>query len=359
MKAEPDDDHQAAAAFETVMAPLRSRLGDSAAPLLPDRPQPLEDLVSPVGVEAVLRAEGLYKSYSGVPALENFSLELYPGDVMGLLGPHGAGKTTAMRILATILAPDKGAASVAGHPLAEVDKARRQIGYMPDFLGVYDDLLVWEYMEFFARAYGVNARERQAAIDEALTITSLTDLRARPLDGLSNTIKQRLALARLLMHKPRVLLLDEPAAGLDPRTRAELRDILRLLREKGMAILLSSHQLEDLADLCNKVTLLDQGKTLVAGSMRSLLDRLRDTRRWRLRVREEAETQRLHAFLVEHARDVALSGQELYATIPGGDEAVEQLHATLFEAKFRLLDFAEEPLGLEDLYKRLLGAPYA
>lgn len=344
-----------AAAFESVMAPLRLRPEDDIVPISVPRPQ--DDFV-PMGTDALLKVVGLRKTYGAHVALDNISFELNPGDILGFLGPNGAGKTTCLRILATILKADSGSAMIAGHGIGEIELVRRKIGYMPDFIGTYDDLHVFEYLEFFARAYAVKPDLREFAIAEALTTTGLAHLRDKPVDGLSRGQKQRLALARLLMHDPPVLLLDEPAAGLDPRARVELRDILRSLQKKGKAIIVSSHVLEDLTDLANKVAVIDNGRLLAFGATTELLHRLRDSRRWRVRLRDDGETERLRTFLQEQrdVTEVVYAGNELYVTFKGGDEVVEQVHQRLFENKFRLLEFAEEALGLEELYLRITGS---
>jgi ABC-2 type transport system ATP-binding protein len=344
-----------AAAFESVMAPLRLRPEDDIVPITVPRPQ--DDYV-PTSTDALLKVVGLRKTYGTHVALDNISFELNPGDILGFLGPNGAGKTTCLRILATILKADSGSATIAGHGINEIELVRRQIGYMPDFIGTYDDLHVFEYLEFFARAYAVKADLREFAIAEALTTTGLSELRTKPVDGLSRGQKQRLALARLLMHDPPVLLLDEPAAGLDPRARVELRDILRNLQKKGKAIIVSSHVLEDLTDLANKVAVIDNGRLLAFGATTELLSRLRDSRRWRVRLRDDSETERLRTFLQEQrdVTEVVYAGKELYVTFKGGDEVVERVHQRLFENKFRLLEFAEEALGLEELYLRITGS---
>lgn len=353
----PGDD--SAAAFESVMAPLRTpRPEDDVVPMTVVRARPEDDLVAAGESEPLLKVNGLRKVYGDRVALDGLSFELFPGDILGFLGPNGAGKTTCLRILATILKPDAGTAMIAGYGLAEVGLLRKKIGYMPDFIGTYDDLDVREYLEFFARAYEVKADLRDFAINEALTTTGLLPLRESPVDGLSRGQKQRLALARLLMHDPPVLLLDEPAAGLDPRARVELRDILRGLQKRGKAIVVSSHVLEDLADLSTKIAVIDEGHLLAFGPTSTLLARLRDSRRWRLRLRDPEETERLRQFLLQQ-REVAeavYSGEELYVTFRGGDEVVEQIHQRLFENRFRLLEFAEEALGLEELYLRITGA---
>lgn len=303
----------------------------------------------------ILSVQGLRKTYGQHVALEGLSLELFPGDIMGFLGPNGAGKTTTLRILATIIKPDSGSATIAGADLKDVQQVRAKIGYMPDFIGTYDDLHISEYLEFFARAYAVPADMRKYAIEEALRTTGLSELKERPVEGLSRGQKQRLALARLLMHDPPVLLLDEPAAGLDPRARVQLRDILKELQSKGKAIIVSSHVLEDLADLSNKIAVIDQGRLLAFGSSRELMGRLRGSRRWRVRVREDSEAERLRTFLSESpdVQEVVYAGEQLFVTFQGGEEVVERVHQALFENKFKLLEFAEEALGLEELYLRI------
>ncbi len=348
-----------AAAFESVMAPLRTpRPEDDLVPMSAPRPRPEDDVVGTGGAEPLLEVHALRKVYGDKIALEGLSFALFPGDILGFLGPNGAGKTTSLRLLATILKSDSGSAKIAGHDLGDVSEVRKKIGYMPDFIGTYDDLDVREYLEFFARAYQVKSDLRDFAIKEALTTTGLLELRDSPVDGLSRGQKQRLALARLLMHDPPVLLLDEPAAGLDPRARVELRDILRSLQKRGKAIIVSSHVLEDLADLSTKIAVIDEGRLLAFGTTSSLLSRLRDSRRWKLRLRDAEETERLRKFLKEQREvaEVVYSGEELYVTFRGGDEVVEEIHQRLFENKFRLVEFAEEALGLEELYLRITSA---
>lgn len=344
----------AAQEFESVMAPLRTpRPEDDVVPAV-RTPRPEDDRVAQ-GQSPLVLVQGLRKTYGPHVALESLSFELYPGDLLGFLGPNGAGKTTCLRILATVIKPDAGQATLAGFPLSQVEKVRSQIGYMPDFIGTYDDLLVSEYMEFFARAYAVRADLRAYAIEESLRVTRLVDLRDRPVDGLSRGQKQRLALARLLMHDPPVLLLDEPAAGLDPRARVEFRDILKELQRKGKAIIVSSHVLEDLTDLSNKIAILDQGRLLTFGPTQQLLRRLQASRRWRLRLRDESAHEALRLFLQEQPEvgEVVYDGSKLYLSFDGGDEIAERLHRRLFEQGFPLLEFAEEGLGLEELYLRI------
>lgn len=318
---------------------------------------------SPSGAEAekagrpTVLVQELRKDYGGFQALRGISFELYPGDILGFLGPNGSGKTTALRILATVLKPTSGTAMVCGYPVHEVEEVRMKIGYMPDFIGSYDELTVDEYMEFFARAYLVPADQRAYAKQEALASTGLTELVPRPVRGLSRGQSQRLALARLLMHDPPVLFLDEPAAGLDPRARVELRDILKELQKRQKTIIISSHVLEDLADVSNKIAVIEQGKLLAFGKTKELLKSLTQSRRWTLRLRDPADNERLREMLLklDQVDEVVLEEDTIKLTFSGDEDAVADLHQTIIKEGFRLTEFAEESLGLEELYMRITG----
>jgi ABC-2 type transport system ATP-binding protein len=219
----------------------------------------------------VIETRGLVKQYGDQVAVAGVSLTIGPGEIFGLVGPNGAGKTTTMKILATLLAPTAGEALVCGiSVLDDPIGVRRQIGYMPDFYGVYDDLRVWEYLDFFARCYGVSAKRRVGMIGELLEIVGLSDKREAYVETLSRGMRQRLCLAHTLVHDPALLILDEPASGLDPRARVEMREILRELRAMGKTILVSSHILPELAEMCTSVGIIDRGRLLRAGSIRDI-----------------------------------------------------------------------------------------
>lgn len=298
----------------------------------------------------ILDVRSLTKVYNKQLAVNEMTFQLYPGDILGFLGPNGAGKTTTIRMLATVLAPDGGTAYVGGHALSEVEEIRARVGYMPDFLGVYDDLLVREYLEFFARAYKISPTHRDFVIREALEITRLTSLAANPVDGLSRGQKQRLGLARLLMHDPVLLLLDEPAAGLDPRARVDLRDILRSLQQRGKAMIVSSHILSDLSDFCNKVGIVVNGKLILFDQTKRLIDKMRDRRRLRLRVMEGGDRVREFLSARPEVHDVQFQGEDLLFEVVGFDREVSNLHRALFEADFPVVTLAEEPWDLQDVY---------
>ena len=236
----------------------------------------------------VVRAVGLTKRYAGTVALSDLNLTLHEGEIFGLVGPNGAGKTTLLRILATLTRPDSGEAEVCGHPLHQVREIRARIGFMSDVLGVYDDMLVREYFEFFARASDLPDATRDYAIDEAMRNVGIEHLATQAVDGLSRGMKQRLALGRALLHGPRLLLLDEPASGLDPLARLELREILRRMQRKGATVLISSHVLEDLGELCDRVGVLSRGTMVCVEETRRLVED-RGGRRLRARALGSSE----------------------------------------------------------------------
>src|SRR6266568_4534454 len=224
----------------------------------------------------MIETRELTKKYGDLYALDRLTLRLEPGDVYGFIGPNGAGKTTTMRILATLLNPSWGEASVCGYSIYTGAKdIRRAIGYMPDFFGVYDDMKVTEYLEFFAAAYRIQGPSRRKKVDEVLELVDLTYKRDALVTSLSRGMTQRLGLARVLLHDPQVLLLDEPASGLDPRARIEIRALLKELRSMGKTILVSSHILPELADICNKIGIIERGQLLFDGDVTDVMKQVR------------------------------------------------------------------------------------
>src|SRR3954452_3982788 len=224
----------------------------------------------------MIETSDLTKKYGDLYALERLTIKLSQGDVYGFIGPNGAGKTTTMRILATLLNPTFGEATVCGYSIYTGAKdIRRSIGYMPDFFGVYDDMKVIEYLEFFAAAYRIQGPARKKICEEVLELVDLTYKRDALVTTLSRGMTQRLGLARVLLHDPQVLLLDEPASGLDPRARIEIRALLKELRMMGKTILVSSHILPELADICNKIGIIEQGVLLVNGAVVDVMKQVR------------------------------------------------------------------------------------
>src|SRR5215210_5564598 len=240
----------------------------------------------------MIECRDLTKKYGELFAVDRLSLKLEPGDVYGFIGPNGSGKTTTMRMLATLLNPSWGEATVCGYSIYTGSKEiRRAIGFMPDFFGVYDDMKVTEYLEFFAAAYRIQGPARRKKVDEVLELVDLTYKRDALVTSLSRGMTQRLGLARVLLHEPQVLLLDEPASGLDPRARIEMRKLIKRLRDMGKTIMLSSHILPELADMCNKIGIIERGQLLFNGDVESAIKQVRKHRIYYVAVANEQNGQ--------------------------------------------------------------------
>lgn len=217
---------------------------------------------------AMIETINLTKKYGDLTALDNLNLSIEEGTCYGFIGPNGAGKTTTIKILATLLKPSWGEARVDGHVVGyQNNLIRPLIGYVPDFMGAYEDMLIQEYLEFFAACYGIHGKKRQQVVNDVLDLTELGYKRTSDVNGLSRGMKQRLSVARVLLHDPKVLLMDEPASGLDPRARIEIRELLKELHRMGKTIVISSHILSELAELCDAVGIIEQGKLLFSGGV--------------------------------------------------------------------------------------------
>ena len=292
--------------------------------------------------------------YGPLVALDALSLELEPGDVYGFIGPNGAGKSTTMKILAGLLAPTSGDARVLGRRVAENgDFVRRNIGYMPDFIGVYEDLKVSEYLEFFAAAYGLGRRQRKAVVEQVLELTDLKYKRDALVDSLSRGMTQRLSLARVLVHDPPVLLLDEPASGLDPRARIEIRELLKELQRLGKTILISSHILSELGEFCNKLGIIERGRLLVSGTIDDLMARARAHPVIAIQVVGDPEP--AVAALAGDARvdKVERRGAQIFVTLHDPDLHHHFLVEKLVSRHVQVHSVTPEQLKLEDVFLRL------
>jgi ABC-2 type transport system ATP-binding protein len=293
----------------------------------------------------------LHRVFEQTHAVNDVSFEVYAGEVFGYIGPNGAGKTTSMRILATLDEPSGGDALVDGFSVVDdPDRVRRRLGFMPDYFGTYQNVNVREYLDFFARAYGLAGRERLAAIDEVMEFTQLDTLAEKPIDGLSKGMKQRLCLGRTMIHNPSVLVLDEPAAGLDPRARIELRDMISQLAAAGKAILISSHILTELAEICDRVGILEQGRLLAVGSVAEISAHAQVQSTVRVRVIDGAE--RLRAWLAERDDIAELRMDDDLAIFSfSGDRAAEAaLLRAMVEAGFSVVEFGAKHKSLEDVF---------
>ena len=227
----------------------------------------------------------LHRTFGQTRAVNDISFEVPKGTVLGYVGPNGAGKTTSMRILATLDVPSLGDAYVDGFSVInDPDRVRRRLGFMPDSYGTYADVNCWEYLDFFARAYGLMGAERSRAIREVMGFTRLEGLRDKPIRGLSKGMKQRLCLGRAILHDPSVLIMDEPAAGLDPRARIELREMIHELSSQGKTVLISSHILTELAEMCDQVAIIELGRLIAIGTVEQIMRERSPHRAVRVRV---------------------------------------------------------------------------
>lgn len=302
----------------------------------------------------MIETRDLTKMYGDLYALNRLTLKLERGDVYGFIGPNGAGKTTTMRILATLLNPTWGEASVCGYSIYNGAKEiRRLMGYMPDFFGVYDDMKVVEYLEFFAAAYRIKGPERKKKVDQVLELVDLGYKRDALVTSLSRGMTQRLGLARVLLHEPQVLLLDEPASGLDPRARIEMRGLLKELRNMGKTILVSSHILPELADICNKIGIIERGKLLFDGDVESAIRQVRQHIVYHVRVggglnpmaRDALDGHAdIHSVELREAEDL------LVVTLKDSQSDGSFIAETLVKSGLRLKMLKEEEIDLEDVF---------
>lgn len=313
----------------------------------------------------MIEIRNLSKTFNGNRAVSNLSLRVDPGDAFGFIGPNGAGKTTTIRMLATLLEPDRGDAQIEGHSIIEEPElVRAFIGYMPDFYGIYEGIKVWEYLDFFAAAYRRPLRERRQLISDVLELTDLTGKTDQFIETLSKGMRQRLCLAKTLLHDPRILLLDEPASGLDPRARIELKALLRELTRMGKTIFVSSHILPELSDICNKVGIIEAGQLVVAGEVEEITQGLWSTRRLNLRLVESAKGAESYAGEQwREARKVLESDPKvarieenkggLHFDYQGDTAAMADLLAELISHKIRVASFWEEATDLEDVFMKV------
>ena len=302
----------------------------------------------------MIETRDLTKKYGDLFALDRLTLKLEQGDVFGFIGPNGAGKTTTMRILATLLNPSWGEASVCGYSIYNGSKdIRRAIGYMPDFFGVYDDMKVTEYLEFFAAAYRIKGPERKKKVDQVLDLVDLGYKRDALVTSLSRGMTQRLGLARVLLHDPQVLLLDEPASGLDPRARIEMRELIKELRGMNKTIMVSSHILPELADICNKIGIIERGKLLFNGDVDSAIRQVRGRAVYHVSVgrdRNHDAAKMLESFGEIDKVDLLRDGEAVKVTLSDGMTDGSFIPERLIQSGYSLKTFKEEEINLEDVF---------
>jgi ABC-2 type transport system ATP-binding protein len=302
----------------------------------------------------MIETRDLTKMYGELYALNRLTLKLERGDVYGFIGPNGAGKTTTMRILATLLNPTWGEASVCGYSIYNNAKEiRRLMGYMPDFFGVYDDMKVIEYLEFFAAAYRIKGPDRRRKCDQVLDLVDLGYKRDALVTSLSRGMTQRLGLARVLLHEPQVLLLDEPASGLDPRARIEMRELIKELRQMGKTILVSSHILPELADICNKIGIIERGQLLFDGDVQTAIRKVKQHTIFYVAVGQDKNDEaREHLEAHVSVLRVEKRPEEdcLKVTLNDGITDGSFIADLLLQNGFRLKMLKEEEIDLEDVF---------
>ncbi|WP_031459017.1 ABC transporter ATP-binding protein [Chloroflexus sp. MS-G] len=300
--------------------------------------------------------------YKKLIALDRLNLQVPQGCIYGFIGPNGAGKTTTLRLLAGLQTPTSGEIRLMGERLSS-RLAQRFVGYMPDFFGVYDDLRVWEYLDFFARCYGLRGARLRQVVDELLELVDLSDKRDAFVQTLSRGMQQRLCLAHALVHDPPILLLDEPASGLDPRARVELRELLRTLRDMGKTIMLSSHILSELAEVCDAIGIIDHGRMLISGPLAEVQQQLATGSRVRMRIARESDvvlalTLLQHQPLVQTVSTVPADPRSLIVdfTQPIGEEQCATFLAELVSAGVAISEFSARSENLEEFFLRLTMA---
>ena len=299
-----------------------------------------------------VQVQHLRKEFGKTVALDDISFDFDSGHIFGFVGPNGAGKTTTMRIISTLEEPTRGDVLINGTSICEEPElARRTVGYVPDTLPAHADITVHEYLDFYARAYGLRSGKRAQAVAAIEEFTNVTELRDKNLKALSKGMKQRVSLGRALVHDPEVLILDEPAAGLDPRARVELRELLTLLAGRRKAILISSHILTELTEICNGVVIIERGKILETGTLDDVLKKTARRRTVAILLLDGQTPQLLRELLqmphVTNARDVA---NEVHFELAGDEAAACDILGELIAKKFKIIEFRQTKANLEDIF---------
>lgn len=293
----------------------------------------------------------LCKYFGKTRAVDDISFSFEGGQIMAFVGPNGAGKTTTMRIISTLEEPFSGSVSIDGVSLIEEpEKGREKIGYVPDNLPVHRDITVDDYLDFFARSHGIRGRKRQEVLESIIHFTNLAGIREKFMITLSKGMKQRVSLARALIHDPPVLVMDEPAAGLDPRARVELRELLKVLASQGKAVLISSHILSELSEICNGAIIIEQGRLLRAGTMDQILTR--DSPRRTLIIRPAEKHQELLRDLLQTplVESANLLGEEIELELTGSERDCAELLSSLVKKEYLIVEFRQRRADLETVF---------
>ncbi|MHC4600230.1 MAG: ABC transporter ATP-binding protein [Planctomycetota bacterium] len=302
----------------------------------------------------MITVRDLVMDFGSLRALQGISFDIETGDIFGFIGPNGAGKTTTMRILATLLDPTAGEARVAGHCVVNDPESVRAItGFMPDAYGLYDGLSVWEYLDFFAAAFGTSLPRRDRAVADVMELTDLGELRDRPVAVLSKGMQQRLCVAKTLVHDPQVLVLDEPAAGLDPRARIEFRALMKELKRLGKTILISSHILTELSDVCTRIGVIEAGRMVATGTMEEILARITPNPHVLFRVREREDDAVRILLQLPRIRSAVPLGRTVDVECAGADPDVPEMVRRLVEGGVPIQGVQRKDADLEDLFLKI------
>jgi ABC-2 type transport system ATP-binding protein len=302
----------------------------------------------------MIETTGLTKRYNRLTALDSLDLKVERGSLFGFIGPNGAGKTTTLRLLAGLLEPTEGRICLDDQDTTrDAAAARWLVGYMPDFFGVYEDMKCWEYLDFFARCYGLDGNRRKRVVDELLELVDLSSKRDAWVESLSRGMRQRLCLAHALVHDPQILLLDEPASGLDPRARIEMRELLKELSTMGKTIILSSHILSELAEMCNEIGIIENGRMLYHGPLKSVKNQMQGQRNLKLRSLSPAETVETALKTYPGVTDFRPEQGAWLVSFSGEDEALAGLLAHLIERQVQIIHFSEIADDLEDVFMQI------
>ncbi len=302
----------------------------------------------------MIKVNNLVKKYGNFTAVNDISFEIDKGSIFGLIGPNGAGKTTTMRIMSTLLTRTSGEVMIANKSIfQDVKAARKAMGYMPDFFGVYDDLKVNEYLEFYGEAYGCTLREVRKVTPDLLELVGLNHKRDDLVNNLSRGMKQRLCLARTLIHQPEVLILDEPASGLDPRARVELRNILKELQKMGKTIIISSHILLELSQLCTDIGIIVNGQMPIYGPIDQVLSKVQGEVLLEIKVLEDIDSARLWLLEQTQVKGVEINNLGLLEVSFSGDEREIGEFLRSMSSKFMVIGFNPQKQNLEEIFMQI------
>lgn len=302
----------------------------------------------------MIRIENFSKRYGEKVAVNNFNLHVEQSDIFGFIGPNGAGKTTTIRFLATLLKPTAGEAWINNFSVTkEPMEVRRSMGYMPDSFGVYEGMRVWEYLDFFAAAYNIKKEKRKQIIRDVIALLDLDNKKDDFVEGLSRGMKQRLCLAKTLVHDPKVLILDEPASGLDPRARHYIKELLKELQRMGKTILISSHILAELADCCNKIGIIERGVLLAAGDIRTIMNQVRENILIEIELLQPDPRLEKVVWGFAGVQNVEAMGQITRVEYQGDIREIPKLHKKIIDEGIELLYFRELPADLEEVFMKV------